>query len=342
MSYNRARLLLGMASVGTWVMLATWLLRVEIEAHQLLGVCLAVSLPFDLLGGQILPQRFSQTTPPFGSWLSTYLRSLAVHTAILAGSFRCLHWASQYGVLVPTATLLLVALIFFQSRLARLGGAVRFAQRFQFEGREAVLAECSQPGFTGGVAGLPGSETILIPADWSEEVREVAVCRRKLAVGNGARSLGLLVGGLWNLTGLYLLAPSGAMSSVQVAHLSLSMTLWTFMGLLLLPRIARIGVRWMDTQTLRRVGWPAFQTYLDAMCDETRESHPFSEPVFYPIPSRDSRLGGLQRKKFHSGVRPWHPARQALYLSVGCSGLLSRAVHCNAGRPALWFFPPCD
>jgi hypothetical protein len=41
-------------------------------------------------------------------------------------------------------------------------------------------------------------------------------------------------------------------------------------------------------------------------------------------------------------LAPWNVARAALVLSPCTLGLLSRAVHCNAGRPALWFFPPCD
>ena len=342
MSYNRARLLLGMSSVGTWVVLAVILLFVSIEPWQLLMGYLLISLPFDLLGGQLLPCRFGQTTPNWWAWLISYGRGLMVHTSLLVTTFFAFSWAGQYRLLLPVAALWALLLIAGQAFLARVAGAIHFTQRSHFEGKETVLVESAQPGFTGGVTGLPGHETILLPALWSPEVGEVALCRRKLAINKGARTLGVLVGLLWNLGGLALLAPSGPLTSLQLTQLSAAVTLWSFLGLLLLPSVARLGVRWMDAQTVRRVGWPAFQVYLDAMTDEAERAQPISESIFYPIPSREARLQGLQSKKRSSLVKPWYPARTALFLSVGGLSLLSRAVHCNIGRPALWFFPPCD
>ena len=40
--------------------------------------------------------------------------------------------------------------------------------------------------------------------------------------------------------------------------------------------------------------------------------------------------------------QPWNTARTALFLSWASLGLLSRAVHCNCGRPALWVLFPGD
>jgi hypothetical protein len=37
----------------------------------------------------------------------------------------------------------------------------------------------------------------------------------------------------------------------------------------------------------------------------------------------------------------WHAARTTLFLSWAGFGLLSRAVHCNSGRPEPWALPPC-
>ena len=56
MSYNRARLLLGMSGVGVWVLLSCIMLVFRPEAYQLLLLYLVLSVPFDLLGGQILPR----------------------------------------------------------------------------------------------------------------------------------------------------------------------------------------------------------------------------------------------------------------------------------------------
>jgi hypothetical protein len=44
-------------------------------------------------------------------------------------------------------------------------------------------------------------------------------------------------------------------------------------------------------------------------------------------------------------VKPWHAhhlARHALWLSWGACTPLSRVVHCNVGRPALWAMLPGD
>jgi len=62
--------------------------------------------------------------------------------------------------------------------------------------------------------------------------------------------------------------------------------------------------------------------------------------VFYPIPSAQERLRAL-------GKAPALPvignvARTNLFLSLATLTLLGRCVHCNAGRPELWVFPPSD
>lgn len=54
------------------------------------------------------------------------------------------------------------------------------------------------------------------------------------------------------------------------------------------------------------------------------------ERVFHPVPSVESRLHALDSAA-RGGAASWHAARLALYLSGASFGLLSRAVHCNAG-----------
>jgi hypothetical protein len=340
MSYCRARLLLGMTGVGTWVVLAFVLSFWTVQPAQLLCLYLSFSFVFDLLGGQMLPRFHSRPTPSLMHWLLGYSRATLVHTTILICSGCLLLLAGQFGLHWPVGLALSVLLVARQAQLSRLAGTQKVVERAVYQGQTVDVVECEQEGFSGGVAGLPGREVILLPAAWPEEVREVATARRRLIVSRGARALGVMVAISYNSLGLYLATRSGLQSLADLCQASLSMTLWSFLGLLVLPSLSRAGVLWADQETRQAVGWPAFQNYLDQMVDETLEAKPVSEPVFYPIPSYSARVAALEAHR--SRLAPWYPARLALFLSMGHLSLLSRAVHCNSGRPALWFFPPCD
>jgi hypothetical protein len=58
------------------------------------------------------------------------------------------------------------------------------------------------------------------------------------------------------------------------------------------------------------------------------------------VPSVDNRR--RLTRGTSSSLGAWHVARLTLFLSWSCLGLLSRAVHCNAGRPELWVLLPTD
>lgn len=78
---------------------------------------------------------------------------------------------------------------------------------------------------------------------------------------------------------------------------------------------------------------------LDDLQDRERQRPPLVETIFHPVPSVESRLRGPHT----AGTRgAWDAARTAVYLSSAGISLLGRAVHCNAGRPALWTFLPID
>ena len=62
------------------------------------------------------------------------------------------------------------------------------------------------------------------------------------------------------------------------------------------------------------------------------------QTIFYPVPSTEMRLRQLDHPS--TGFAPGNLARSNLYYSWATFTLLGRAVHCNAGRPALWVFPP--
>ena len=201
MSYNRARLLLGMSGVGVWVLLSCIMLVFRPEAYQLLLRYLVLSVPFDLLGGQILPRRFGQEVPALGKWLPIYLRTLILHTTLLVSIGLSLLLAGQLGWERPVGLLWLAAMIVLQPSLLRLSGALPKIGTHLLEKRRVLTIDSLEQGFTGGVAGWPGQERLYLPACWSEEVRHVALRRRLAVIKKGARSLGLIVAFTWNAVG---------------------------------------------------------------------------------------------------------------------------------------------
>lgn len=79
------------------------------------------------------------------------------------------------------------------------------------------------------------------------------------------------------------------------------------------------------------------------LLDELQDGEPMRpalvETLFHPIPSVQTRLDGPRAQ---GRIGYWDAARTSVYLSLAGLGLLSRAVHCNCGRPSLWVFLPTD
>ena len=201
------------------------------------------------------------------------------------------------------------------------------------------------------MAGLPGAETIFVPARWKEtltpEQLAAALARRKELVRSGSRARGVFLALGWNTAGFAL---SGILSGRldTVAGLTgafLGATLWSFVGVLVLPTPSQKGVFEGDTRLkesgVSRQTFESLIVRLDRDQDDEPSRVPGVEKIFHPIPSVVRRLscwdGGSS-----VGSGAWHAARVALYLSWVGGGFLSRAVHCNAGRPDAWVFLPSD
>jgi hypothetical protein len=64
------------------------------------------------------------------------------------------------------------------------------------------------------------------------------------------------------------------------------------------------------------------------------------------VPSRGNRVAALRAgEPTSAGLGALHAhnvARQALWLGWGTMSPISRVVHCNVGRPALWAMLPGD
>jgi len=375
MTYARARLWTGIGGVGTLVVLAVLLLFLDVPARALAGVggrpatdaaalfgALAlgalVVLPFDVLGGYVLPRRFERPHPTPVRFAAGWLRGVACLLAVSTLSGTLLLAAGRAGgrpAALAAFVAVAAALVLGQEPLARLVGGLRRVPALSIERRgvepgRAILLEGGDPGFSGGFTGPSG--TLVLPARWvrrfAPEVLTVLIERRRRILRSGAWRRALVLAVAWNAAGFLLatLAPGAGVGSVaELVATALAFTLWTFVGLLVLPAPSRRATRAADALVAddaeARARLAEAVQGLDRLQDDEPERSPELESVFHPVPSVASRLRALGE----GAAAPrgaWHLARTALYLSHAGLSQLPRAVHCNAGRPELWVYLPTD
>ena len=313
-----------------------------------LGVYVLVSLPFDALGGYILPRRFGRACPDRDAYVLGWARGVLVQAIAMALFVLAVIAAGRAGgagaaiaMVAGIALLIGVARVPIARMVADLG-----PPRSDTGDAGVVLVDAADPGFTGGVAGLGGR--VIMPSAWTQALGpdlEVEATRRR-AVAGAPYWIGLLLAAAWTVGGvaIAIALPGGGVQSVgQVAAVGAWFTLWSFLGLLVLPSVSRPGV--MAADAAAAVAYPADRVatvirVLDGLQDDEPERPDVVETIFHPIPSADRRIARLDSPR--PGVRPWHVARMALPMSWCMLGLLGRAVHCNAGRPELWVLLPAD
>jgi hypothetical protein len=204
-------------------------------------------------------------------------------------------------------------------------------------------------GFTGGIVGLPGMETIVIPSrsvdQLTSEQLAVMIARRTEAIQSGSRTRGVFLALTWVIAGFLLSAvlPGAGVASVGgLAMTSFGFTLWTFLGLLTLPTLSRQASYAIDGRVLQSdASSDVFEQTimaLDVVQDDEPSRTTLIETIFHPVPSVNNR----RTAKFGGVPIAWHAARMTLFVSWACMGMLVRAVHCNVGRPELWVMLPTD
>ncbi len=387
MTYARARLLLGMFGVGSMVVLSTALLLTQYPLEVLpgseswsssdvtalvllFGCFVALLFPMDLLGGFLLPNRWRPKTISLGNFLAGWVRGVLVQgTLFLAASLLILlmgRWLGVAGAALAIAGVAIL-LVGMQLQIAKFVGAL--GNRVQ-DDREVVSvikqAESNvlgwgwkprpittlghhDTGFTGGIVGLPGMETIVLPAatitKLSPDQLAIVIARRLEAIRSGSRTRGLLLALVWVIAGFVLstmLPGAGVTSVAGLTMTCLGFTLWTFFGLLTLPTLSRQASYAIDGKVLQSGASPeVFQQTvktLDTLQDDEPQRSALIETIFHPVPSVDNRRAAT----FGNAPIAWHAARITLFVSWACMGMLVRAVHCNVGRPELWVMLPTD
>ena len=220
-------------------------------------------------------------------------------------------------------------------------------------GAGAMAYDAPQPHVTGGAYGVPGRTAWVVPGRWATDPDRVALdaqaVRRAWIAGSGARDRGVLLALGWNaLPLLFVLVIWGApIAAADVVRWALLATLWSFVGLLVLPTPSRRAVLRADAaaraQGVDAARLTAALERLDLDQDDEPERPAGVEAIFHPIPGLRRRAALLASTgPTPTGTSAWHVARVALYASWASAGFLGRAVHCNLGRPEVWVFLPSD
>lgn len=379
MSYARARLFLGASAVGTVVVLAVLALVIDLPGRALpsqpAGFVLelawlaaiaavhgALMAPFDLFGGWLLPREYGRSRERLGAFAWRWSRGAVLFGVGLVGSAVVMLTVSRwFGALGTLGAFLLLALVLLevQPRVAALVGAGRLLPRTgkateDTFGVDGVVLSAVARHVTGGAFGMPGRTRWVTPRHWLDAADAVALpaqgLRRAWIERSGARDRGVLLALAWNAAAILAsLALYGSPETVaDVVRFALVMTLWSFVGLLVLPTPSRWGVYRADLAALaagaERERLAAGLHQLERDQDDELERSSGVETVFHPVPAVAHRIAVMrgQRAPGPASYAAWHAARTALFLSWAGVGLLGRAVHCNVGRPEVWVLLPSD
>ncbi|MDA7503837.1 hypothetical protein N8553_02520 [bacterium] len=368
MSPGKARLWTGISCVGFFVLLSTAMLVLgipellskwvgtgpvnEFVASVGFFVLIAIILlPFDLIGGVLIPRAFERQSLQLASWFRRWFRSVLLQTVIFAGLFFAyLQIGRELGPkwMIGLFMLLQIFLVTYQEQIWRL---MTFQAWKRDRENSTQFVMNTDQRFAGGITGFPGYERILVPSSWQTNLSpsnlKVLLERRWAAVQTGGRRRGIIAAAVWNIIcfGIAVFASGSLVSNIgDLMTIFLWFLLLSFTGLLILPSLNRSSVFELDRNFAVRFGKEELieaLTVIDGLTEQDRDRSVSAESVFQPIPCPERRIQSLGEEGLQS-IPAWNVARTALFLSWAFGGPLARAVHCNVGRPELWAMLPTD
>ena len=278
MGPGKARLWTGIGCIGTLVFVAGTMLFVDApnallpatrvggaeEYLVILGFFAAAAgliLPFDLVGGVLIPAAFEMRPPRLALWIRTWCRCVAIQVLFFSLIF---FFYLQIGREVGAFSLLFMFGILQVNLLAGqelIWQAMTSNRAGKVTGGSTLFVRNTDQRFVGGITGLPGCDSILIPDDWkirlSPSYLTMLVDRRKAAVRSGGRLRGIIVAMLWNTISFALaIAASGSVivSVADLVNVYLWFLLFSFAGLLVLPCLNRRSVFALDRHFANECG----------------------------------------------------------------------------------------
>lgn len=372
--YAGARLRLGIFGVGFWVVASAGLLALSVSdgvrgflpggifgdlalIGLLFGAYVVIQFPMDVIGGYWLPKRYGRKVASAPGFVATLLRGIGVHTATLLCSVLVLYAGGKLGGIVGAFAaglgsigLLAAGRGVIAGLVARMGMVDRDNAAQKFTDLRTGLIEVVDEGFTGGVTGLVTPGKNLLPAAWidlmSSSQFAVVEARRAMVIRSGAWRAGRLAAMAYIACGLLvalvLAGPASAGTGVGVVETGLWFTLWSFVGLLVLPSLSRRAVYRIDHLTMALDSDPQASHQVRSVLDTLQDDEParsrWIERIFHPIPSVTNRWHG----DAEPAIALWDVARTSVYLGIAGASLLTRSVHCNVGRPSLWVWLPTE
>jgi hypothetical protein len=128
--------------------------------------------------------------------------------------------------------------------------------------------------------------------------------------------------------------------------ISLAFTIWSFVGMLVLPRFGKQAVHAADRNLgyigLRKAQLRKVFTATERFQDKEAVSANELLPTVYNIPLVEERLSAMEESGPVNDRTAWNVSRMALYLSWIGLGFLSRMSPYNIGRPELWVLSSGD
>ena len=341
-----------------------------------IGVMIAIQLGFDIVGGYILPVRYGRRTPDPILWAWSWIRGLILHGgATFAIGVLAMAVGRLAGPWAAVATLSLVGggLVGIQRHLsawtvaglsapdARLRTALGAAG---LDPERVLVAHTEERSYVGGWVGPRGMERLIIAQHQVDTLEpallQAVLVRRRLALSSGARARGVIAALTFNVVGLCIvtaLLPGAGFGSAAALLVTMSgTTLWGFLGLLTLPSVSRSAVHALDCAAAAVIdqddpgAGSARVADLVQRLDADQEDEPHRtvvvETIFHPVPTPTRRVAHVSERPVKGGAPTqggcWRVARMALFTSWASLSPLSRAVHCNIGRPELWALLPGD
>jgi hypothetical protein len=379
LTYARSRLYLGITGVGTAVLAAMCLLAFDIPSRGFstsaeqslsramlsLGLYFALLMLgfflFDLVGGAWVVRRKDWAQ----LWLSRWLRGVAVQWTVwmtMALALMLTARAADTAAVIAVFALGQVVLAALRGRMVRViarmpvhptpPSIAQAAQAAGLDPAKITVVDTPDEGFVGGWSGIV-PDALLVPRRWSTlpaDALTAQLARRKAVAVSGAHRRGVLGAIVWNTAGFAaVLALTGATpaTAAGIVTLAAGMTLWAFLGVLVLPTPSRAAVYAADAAAARQVGLAGVRASIELL-DKWQDDEPTRsvnvERIFHPVPARTNRLARLAGAP-GQGLAAWHAhhlARHALWLGWGALSPISRLVHCNVGRTALWAMLPGD
>ena len=252
------------------------------------GLYAALALPFDFVGGYLLERIFQRDVPQLGNFAYRLVRGIfgqgIVYISCGLALIEVHARFGNVGVILMFVALQLT-LIVCQLPLAMfVGGFKRTPDGLTGQG----------PYGTGGITGILGSETVVLPMHWkpilSNKLLNVMESRRRYAIASGLRRNGVLLALAWNIGGfaISVLLAGGTGSVASLLSTSLYFSLTSFVGLLVLPKPSQNAVLQTDAGVINngnRDNLVAAIRTLASIQDDEETRHSAVQLIFHPIPA---------------------------------------------------------